>query len=423
MNRIELYKKKNERTESICLIFYFISLYTIGTLSSITMTWIGTIITLSVSVLFALMRFNTKMTIDGSNGAWIIVVGVCFFCSVHSGYFQDFAFYFLTGILVITCSNFNSKKLYSCLVIMLIGAIVFGFGVYLQYFQPSLYDNSIYPLFPEYYQSDIIRQYYRHQMYTGFNTETSISAEFMILGVCSLYCFYSNLKNKYRKYTWILGAILFYGIILTGKRSSLLFSLTAFLYTNVKCTHYKKRVQTIIRIVMIGLVVLIVGYYLLPHFIAVSSSRNTIVRIAEYVKNGEMDVSNNRFAIWEKAFDGFTENPFIGKGWGWYKEQNGSGSHNIYLQLLCECGIIGAMIVVSVLLYYYRMCHKIVKKAIYSDSNIDMSLAKFSLFSQTFFLLYGITGNPLYNYSFFLWYIFSLIITLNLNAKKTVYIQ
>lgn len=417
MNRYgELEYSISAKNERVIFDLFFLSMFTVGTLSSIFMTWSLTVALLFFASIIAVYVNGgyRKLYVSHFSFAWLLIVLICFIASIHSEIFQDLYFYILSGVLVLSSLRFNRESLYKCFIIMIGGSIFFAIGVYLQFFSPSIYDKFIYPLFPAYYQEDIIRQYYRHKMCTGFNSETSISAEFMILGIISIYCIYPNIKQRHHKYAWLIGILLLFGILLTGKRSSLLFSITAFIYTIMKSAPHKQKINRILTILLISIVIATLLYFFLPNFILISKTRNTLVRIMEYASDDTSDITNNRLIIWARALEGFKEKPLFGKGWSWFKSQYGAGAHNIYFQLLCECGVFGATIVIFVLVYYFRLTHLIIKQAIVSENCMELSLAKFNIFSQTFILLYGITGNPLYNYSFFLWYVFAIIITVNL---------
>ena len=158
-------------------------------------------------------------------------------------------------------------------------------------------------------------------------------------------------------------------------------------------------------------VIILLFYMAVPYIVEHSASRNAIVRLFEY--SYDADISNGRFEIWQNAMAGFTENPFWGKGWSWYRNTYGMGAHNIYIQLLCECGVAGAIPVITVLIGVFVYTHKVLKRSVKENNDIKIAINKFGFFTQTYILIYGFTGNPIYNYSFFIWYTFSLCILAN----------
>ena len=85
--------------------------------------------------------------------------------------------------------------------------------------------------------------------------------------------------------------------------------------------------------------------------------------------------------------------------------------------LLCETGILGFGIYltwfISFLLRTWSLLLKCRKQQIYLNSNFQ-TLLVVSLAIQLFFLLYGITGNPLYDKEMFVPYFLACAITWNI---------
>ena len=410
------------KINQIPILFFFLSMYSVGTLSSYTMSWTYTILILGISGLLMLLIGKMKFVINSVSKAWIIVILICFIASIRTMDFRDFTFYLLTGIVIVASYSLSDRCLNNCFFILVVGAMLFLVGILIQFFMPSFYDSMIFPLFPSYYRKDIIRQYYAHKMYTGINSEASISAQFMMMGIAALYCIFPNLKNKSKKYAVGLGIILFIGVIKKEKRSSFLFLITALIYTSLKSAIGKQKNERILKLLLMTVLVITIAYFILPSIIENSSSRNALVRLLEY--SNDDDITNGRLAIWTDTIVAFNESPLLGKGWSWYRSVHGMGAHNIYLQLLCECGLLGAVPVYAVLGYLFWMCQKKLVDALIRKNNIHISVMKFCLFTQTYILLYGFTGNPLYNYSFFIWYAFSICLLTNICIKtKTMAVR
>ena len=124
----------------------------------------------------------------------------------------------------------------------------------------------------------------------------------------------------------------------------------------------------------------------------------------------DVDITTGRVDFWKVAIQQFKENPILGIGWKafWHFEFFGANYdvHNIYLQLLCEVGIVGSILFYLLfVMALYRAIKIVIRK------NIDekyKKVALFSVFYQVFFLLYGITGNPLYDASFYIMYFISI---------------
>ncbi len=76
---------------------------------------------------------------------------------------------------------------------------------------------------------------------------------------------------------------------------------------------------------------------------------------------GDLDMEklgNGRVALWKLAVRGFLEKPVFGHGWRYFKQlaplsgsTNVSNAHNVYLQLLCETGVVGFAIVGTIFVW------------------------------------------------------------------------
>ncbi|WP_461202965.1 O-antigen ligase family protein [Enterococcus sp. N342-3-1-2] len=113
--------------------------------------------------------------------------------------------------------------------------------------------------------------------------------------------------------------------------------------------------------------------------------------------NDSGDLTNGRLELWKYTFTLFKEAPIIGAGFGVVRSVFNMETHNIYLQLLGETGIVGFILFLALFILFLKNS---LKK--YKSKNHAILI---SLFIQVFFLLYGMTGNPLFDYGFFLLYI------------------
>ena len=118
------------------------------------------------------------------------------------------------------------------------------------------------------------------------------------------------------------------------------------------------------------------------------------------------DMSVGRVDVWLKAFSMFGNHSLVGIGWGQYVNQGGWfwNIHNIYIQLLVETGIIGFIIYCGWFLFHLVRTWSMYSKMRVNPedyTNIDYCLMNFSLAMQIFFILYGFTGNPLYDREMF----------------------
>ena len=116
------------------------------------------------------------------------------------------------------------------------------------------------------------------------------------------------------------------------------------------------------------------------------------------------DMSNGRFELWGYALKLFRSNPIWGVGWRRYHEyalvnlHEDIEAHNVYLQMLAECGIIGFLLYIIPVIggLIFTFCFL---KKMYNRRNSGIyRLMKLSLSVQLFMLFYACTGNTLYDY-------------------------
>ena len=119
----------------------------------------------------------------------------------------------------------------------------------------------------------------------------------------------------------------------------------------------------------------------------------------------------------------FLQNPLIGLGYGSYTTFCASNgfewnymAHNIYVQLLGEVGIIGFIIFIT---FFVNDIIKTIKSIKKECNEQNLQLLYFSLFMQIVFLLYGLTGNPLYFPQQMMVYIICISILSNIRNKRS----
>lgn len=213
----------------------------------------------------------------------------------------------------------------------------------------------------------------------------------------------SNKKNI------ILSGVMIVALLLTGKRADIIFTAVGIYLAYYCYMSNKKRTRlynTILSILAV-LVCLILLVNLVP------SLATFITRFEETADSG--DVTLGRTKMWAIAIDCFKENAIFGIGWDRFKFINLHEwkAHNIYLQLLAETGIVGFVVFVfffaNTIISGWNHLKKIRIKGTAMDREEVHML--FSLAMQVFFLLYGITGNPLYDKETYVPYYIACAIT------------
>lgn len=109
------------------------------------------------------------------------------------------------------------------------------------------------------------------------------------------------------------------------------------------------------------------------------------------------DFSSGRIYLYRNAWSEFIHHPFFGIGWSRFSPQYGNLVHNIYLQLLCETGMIGFVLFIFPALHmYFRSC-KLILRLNREGSDKDLfNYMIFSLYIQSEFLFISLFENNLY---------------------------
>lgn len=251
-----------------------------------------------------------------------------------------------------------------------------------------------------------------HMGYTAalnghYSTNGTLIA-FATLGIMS-----AVISNK-KKTNILLLIVVIVSLLLTTKRAHLLFSIIAFITVYYIVKWKKEAVNSIIK--TIGIVIL--GYILLELAIASFPVLNNVFERFNTI--GTDAESTARLLMWNTAFQYFKGNPIIGIGWDAFKYRvvavipyaadKTINAHNIYLQLLAETGIVGFTAFCCGAFSSVVANAKILfDKGRYEITNEQYGLLVFSEIFQVFFLLYGLSGNFLYDFSF-LYYIVTVAV-------------
>lgn len=226
-------------------------------------------------------------------------------------------------------------------------------------------------------------------VYAGISGQTGTNAFFIavLIGL-----FFAELCMRRRnKLVGILFVASWIGMLFTGKKGILLaaiFSILAVYCVNGGKVAKRKLVAISSVVFMIFLLTCMVFYKQFYDLFFVSIF--TRVRI----------IDGLLLAIRER--------PFLGNGVNSVGNftYDGHLGHNIYLQMWSEQGIIGLIILLLALFCTLYMTYMQIKtKTI--DSGIQVSIL-FSLYMQIFVIIYGLFGNPLYDYNIILTYFFAI---------------
>lgn len=337
----------------------------------------------------------------------------------------------ISGYAVVRCYVTDPAKYVISMKFMTFFGAFFAGGVILNYFLPSLYDLCL-NFFPSGFENAIrATTYLTGQRIQGFTTNPGHAAGFIVIAILASIA--QMERGNRRKKGKMLIVFMLATLSLTAKRAHFLFTIITVVFCYllpVRGKEKMKRYWKVFLVISALCVATVVSWdYLvtIPFFARMEETLQGLM-IGE-------DVTSTRSALSLWAMQLFKENPVMGIGWNAYKTTvignatmaTALDTHNIYLQLLCETGIIGFALFISFFAVLWIQTKNAYIDCIKLDKNENLTWGialKFSFMFQTFFLLYGLTGNPLYDQSWQIIYMFSVAICMGYrykNLKKTVF--
>ena len=284
-------------------------------------------------------------------------------------------------------------------------------GLILLFFRDFLL-NRIVPLF---YLSQsgqyLLREAISNGYMTGLTYHYSTMGMYMALGTVAFApVLFERRKGHLRR--WAMMAVMLLGLFMTGKRGPLVFTVMALgiVYILAERMYTRRGFMRIMKRVLLLLLFFVLSYLFVPQVRSLVNRFLTNLGDANSYTSGRMEY------MWVYAVQQFFEHLFFGTGWRGFRYMiptlagiNANDAHNIYLQVLAETGIFGAIITFGFFLYAWYAGYKAMrlqdKRGVLSPAQTNT--VKISLSYQTFFLLYGISGNPLYDEQCFVPYFIS----------------
>lgn len=242
--------------------------------------------------------------------------------------------------------------------------------------------------------------WYKEGHYAGITDHYSTNGMVLVNGLLVftsvVFC---NYKKKANKCKGILGFLILFGaLIMCGKRAHLLFGIIAlilgyFVYTSNEKNKYFKYFG----ITLVLSILLVLGYYFIP------AINNVISRFFDMGQDVNI---LGRYKFWDAALSAFKENPIFGIGWFGFRTTVAptihyiGHAHNVYIQLLCETGILGISIIMIFIAIFLVYGYKVLRYIAYNKNTIKINkqiLIIFAFMYQVYFLFYCTTGNPMYD--------------------------
>lgn len=306
-------------------------------------------------------------------------------------------------------------------------SLIYALSAIFQYIYMDLYSKYFLNKFNA-DQIEGILSLYRNGNYTGFTSQTAYLAGFLVFGIGIVCILFRSMNERFYRIIFIIGLpLLLYSLLLTGKRGHLLFMLVSLVIASLFSTESKRFFNQLIKVAFLLIMFLFLGLIIFANYNPDNDSQfgKMYLKIKNTIEGfilGE-DVTSGRITLYEHALKLFNEAPILGIGWrGFYESSLGvirldklSHPHNIYIQLLTELGIVGFILFMIPVVFAFIRTIRLLMNAdtIFSHDLRWKTVLQYSLYLQTFFLLYGITGNLLTDHIFLLMYFFGVAIMLS----------
>ena len=309
--------------------------------------------------------------------------------------------YFLVLLVAVTEDDWDVFKKF----IMLAGLFC-AVGIFFQLLFPSLFSSVVLPQFQGYSQFDKIEDTFMDGVsHFGFVSDTSIAARYISFSIAYLLVSLYTKKQTRKILTIVLLVLFGAALLLTGKRTYVGGLIISLLIVYLVSAQGSKKIKRIILLV----VILALAAFILPMIDALNNipAIARLLDVLDSINSGE-DFFGYRATLYEKAIAFFKESPLFGIGWRQFRNsvQNEAGYslnvHNIYLQVLCELGIVGLFVFGFFFVKEYRLAKKRLK-----ESNKRVGITLMILFIQVYFFVCGIAENELYVATGFVYYFIS----------------
>jgi O-antigen ligase len=353
----------------------------------------------------------TKIEIFWFIGIFIIIVNIAL-VGINKYLFDIFMY--STGFAFLFLGKMDIEKYKASFSLIKYLSVIFAFGSILQYFFTDSFNGFIFSV-ADIYTQETIMVLTQLNYFPGFGlTRPAVTAGLIALGIGLIISFW-DYRNKIKaSINILLLLILFTGLLMTGKRSILLWLFVALIIVFISTAlkgNILKRLLIIVTTLSLAIVVtgLLLKYADSFQFLA---RLDSLIKLLIY----GIDVTGSvqvRLLMYKDALQIALENPLFGIGWHQFVQIT-SGLypasyhvHNVYIQLFCEMGLVGFTAVMLPMVYTYTLTYKALKVVHHQPVIINPLWRKsltLSLYSQTLFLLHNLTENPFYVINFVLMY-------------------
>lgn len=302
---------------------------------------------------------------------------------------------------------------------MYIGAMAMAAFVVIFTFLPELFLSLVYPVL-----SETAQRYYDFFAPLGYGVSlgTYSYTDYVLYLGMAVCCADLAVKPRTQKRIWINAlslAFLLLAMVVLGRRGELLAAAVAIgALVLALCSRRKRRIILIAGAVFAAAAVILVLAFL-PQL-------GKVPVLARYVETIEQilsgaDITSGRGILMAMGWAGFVSRPLFGLGWGQYVQMSAQigmcdtdgnlieDCHNIYLQFLCETGIVGAVLLLVPIFYLFITTCRMLRAAKTMDDPLPLRFVSVSFLLQVFLLTIGMYDPSFQKIVFWCFYALALM--------------
>lgn len=364
---------------------------------------------------FYLFSIVKSFKIDSNNlfNPWVIFYVYIILRFVLQGNLEFSCYWFVSLIIILisTREKIYEKIPYKLLVYSSLFCVS---GELLQLFAPSWFNAYISSI----YLSDDVEKWASIEYgLSGFTYQLATTAEILVLGECVLLSHIINDKSK-NPLIIIGGSLIIISVLLTGKRmnfaiSILLVAIALFLRKN-GIVNLRKLFKSAFVIVLVCFILGALFIYNIDYFVDNPYFRRLALSIVEAKSGGEIGTTG-RDELWSMAWSLFQGNKLLGIGPGQFPIYTHAETdvHNVYIQTLCELGVVGFVFFITAIVYCLVKTLKVLAK---SENTSLKNPVLLSFLLQIVYVIEGYSENVNTNLTGYM--IYALAIAILLDCEK-----
>lgn len=369
------------------------------------------VIGLSLLIILTGIRRNLSINIMCTEWALLLILSLIRNQGIsHGSYLWPVTFSAIALSLIALGSDFGVKfdtwpsKMIKAACIL---SLIYIIGTFIFFLFPNLYDTMV--SFWGYYPNGSEMGSYGYRVGFADNHTANGSYCVFLFLIAGTLLITNTVKKRDKKWCILFLILSFVAVVLTTKRAHLVFSLGVLLV--VYYFFSPRRLNNKI----FNLLVTVVGVLFVIEFL---KDIPAFSGIFEGFTDQGSDISNGRYVYWLYAIELFSDNPLFGIGWLGFRFNSSNlilgtntgnigyvDAHNVYVQLLCEVGLIGAIFVIFMFIHFISSTIRTYKRFRRKLNPNEIQILAISVALQLFCLIYGWTGNFLYDRVCFFYFI------------------